>query len=257
MKASRITPWLRDDWHWLVVCILVMHFVLGAVYSVVTPIWEGPDELGHYHHVRFLVKNLSLPGPEDTSSPLDQLTHPPLYYMITAILTSWVDTGDGLVPVENPFAPTGITEGGANRFLHSDAETFPYRGTTLAVHAARLVSVVLGTLVVLVTCRIGRLLFPKQPEIALGAMAINAFWPQFLFIGSVVNNDTMVTTFACLALLFLIRIVVHGAGFKDWLALGLCLAGAFASKRNALALFPLTFLGLMIAAIRCTRAANA
>ena len=86
MKASGIASWLSDDWRWLVVCVLVTHFVLGAVYSVVTPIWEGPDELGHYHHVRFLVQNLSLPGPEDTSSPLDQLTHPPFYYMVTAIL---------------------------------------------------------------------------------------------------------------------------------------------------------------------------
>jgi hypothetical protein len=67
----------------------------------------------------------------------------------------------------------------------------------------------------------------------------------------------MVTAFSCLGLLFLLRITVHGASFKTWLALGLCLAGAFASKRNALALFPLTFLCLMVPAIRWLKGKSA
>jgi 4-amino-4-deoxy-L-arabinose transferase-like glycosyltransferase len=64
------------------------------------------------------------------------------------------------------------------------------------------------------TYLIGRSLFPKREELALGAMAINAFWPQFLFIGSVVNKDITVTVFSCLVLLFLIRLAVHGTGFN-------------------------------------------
>ncbi len=253
MKASRIALWLRDDWHWLVVCILVTHFVLGTVYSVVTPIWEGPDELGHYHHVRFLVTNLSLPGPEDSSSPLDQLTHPPLYYMVTAALTSWVNTGDGLEPVENPFAPTGIMEGGGNRFLHSDAEAFPYRGTTLAVHLARLVSVAAGTLVILVTYRLGRLLFPEQAEIALGAMAINAFSPGFLFMGSVINNDIMVTLLSALTLFFAVKVVTRSPGLKDLLAIGVFTGLALLSKYNALALIPVVAICIVVVLARLLR----
>ena len=250
MNASRIALWLRDDWRWLVVCILVTHFALGTIYSVVTPIWEGPDELGHYHHVRFLVTNLSLPGPEDSSSPLDQLTHPPLYYMVTAVLTSWVNTGDGLQPVENPFAPTGIMEGGGNRFLHSDAEAFPYRGTTLAVHLARLVSVALGTLVVLVTYRIGRLLFPEQPEVALGAMAINAFSPGFLFMSSVINNDIMVTLFTALTLFFSVKVVIRTPQIKYLLAIGVFAGLALLSKYNALALIPVMAVPVVAVLVR-------
>jgi len=111
-------------------------------------------------------------------------------------------------------------------------------------------SVLFSTGVVWTTYLIGRCLFPEREELALGAMAINAFWPQFLFIGSVVNNDIMVTTFACLVLFFLVKAVVRKAHFRDWLAFGLCLVGAFASKGNALALVPLVFLVLTVLAIR-------
>lgn len=247
MRSSRTLSWLQSEWRWLVVSILVGHFALSAVYSVATPIWEGPDELGHYRHVRFLVANLSLPGPEASSSALDQLTHPPLYYMVTAILTSWVDTSDNLTPTANPFAATGTMEGGANSFIHSDAEAFPYHGTVLAVHAARLVSVAIGTLSLLVTYKLARLLFPNRHDVALGATAINAFSPGFLFMSGVVNNDIMVTLFTALALLLSVRLVVRDAGWKDLLALGVCTGLAILSKYNALALTPLVVISAGVA----------
>jgi 4-amino-4-deoxy-L-arabinose transferase-like glycosyltransferase len=242
MKPSRATSWLRREWRWLLVSILVGHFFLGTVYSVVTPIWEGPDELGHYRHVRFLVRNLSLPGPEDSISSLDQLTHPPLYYIVTAVLTSWVDTSVKLTPATNPFAATGTMEGGANRFVHSDAESFPYRGTVLAVHAARLVSVAIGTLSLLVTYKLGRLLFPERHDVALGATAINAFSPGFLYMSAVVNNDIMVTLWTALTMFFSVRVLVRDTGWKDLLALGISAGLAILSKYNALALTPLVLI---------------
>jgi 4-amino-4-deoxy-L-arabinose transferase-like glycosyltransferase len=249
MTAPRLASWLRDDWRWLVVAILSAHFVLGSVYSVITPIFEGPDELGHYRHVRFLIANLSLPAPEDSASPLDQLTHPPLYYAVTAILTSWVDADEDPRPVRNPFAPTGTMEGGANSFVHSDAEAFPYHGTALAVHVARLVSVLIGSLVLLVTYGLGRLLFPERREIALGAMALNAFSPAFLFLSSVVNNDIMVTLFSALTLLFSVKVVVRRPALKDLVAVGIFAGLALLSKYNALALVPvvLTCIGVTLA----------
>jgi len=253
MKSSRIASWFLDEWRWLVASVLGGCLVLGTIYSVVTPIWEGPDELGHYRHVRFLVTNLSLPGPGDSKSPLDELTHPPLYYAVTAVLTSWVDTSDNLVPTLNPFAATGIMEGGVNKFLHSNAEAFPYRGTALAVHMARLVSVLIGTLVVFVTYRLGRLLFPERPEIALGAMALNAFTPSFLFMSGMINNDIMVTLFCSLTLLFSVKVVLRGPGLKDLLAVGVFTGFALLSKYNALALVPVVLVCVGVAVARKAR----
>jgi 4-amino-4-deoxy-L-arabinose transferase-like glycosyltransferase len=222
------------------------------LYSVVIPIWEAHDEWGHYAFVRYLATERAFPPPgAKLVERYDESVQPPLYYILGALATFWINTDDGLEPIINPYATTGDGTGGVNFAVHRwEAEIFPYRGTVLGIHVTRLVSVLLSTLVVWTTYLIGRSLLPEREEIALGAMAISAFWPQFLFMGSVVNNDIMVTVFSCLVLLFLIRIAVHGAGFKHWLALGLCLAGAFASKRNALSLFPLVLVGLSIPAIR-------
>lgn len=251
MKEPGVLLWLRSDWHWLVVSILVAHFVLATVYSLATPIWEGPDELGHYNHVRFLVSNLSLPGPGDSASPMDELTHPPLYYILAAVATSWVDTSDGLQPAENPYAPTGIMEGGVNRFVHSDAEAFPYQGTVLAVHLARLVTTLIGTLVVAVTYLLGRRLFPDRVDVALGAMAINAFSPGFLFMSGVINNDLLVTLFFSLTLLFSVKAIIHTPRLRDLFALGAFTGLALLSKNNALALLPvvLVVIGLATAGL--------
>ncbi|HID61481.1 MAG TPA: DUF2142 domain-containing protein [Anaerolineae bacterium] len=237
---------------WLTILILVAHLALGVLYSVAVPIWEAHDEWGHYAFVRYLATKRAFPPPgTKLVERYDESVQPPLYYILGALATFWINTNDGLEPAINPYATTGDGTGGVNFAVHRwEVESFPYRGTVLAIHVTRLVSVLLSTLVVWTTYLIGRSLFPAREEIALGAMAINAFWPQFLFMGSVVNNDIMVTAFASLVLFFLLRIVIHETGFRDWLALGLCLAGAFASKRNALSLFPLILVGLSIPAIR-------
>jgi 4-amino-4-deoxy-L-arabinose transferase-like glycosyltransferase len=236
----------------LAILIVVTHLALGVLYSVTVPIWEAHDEWGHYAFVRYLATERAFPPPgTKLVERYDESHQPPLYYILSALATFWINTDDGLEPIINPYATTGDGTGGVNFAIHRwEVESFPYRGTVLSIHVTRLVSVLLSTLVVWITYLIGRSLFPEREEIALGATAINAFWPLFVFMGSVVNNDILVTAFSCLALFFLIRITVHGAGFKDWLALGLCLAGAFASKRNALALFPLTFLCLIVPTIR-------
>jgi 4-amino-4-deoxy-L-arabinose transferase-like glycosyltransferase len=236
----------------LAILILVVHLILGVLYSVAVPIWEAHDEWGHYAFVRYLATERAFPPPgAKLVERYDESIQPPLYYLLGALATFWVNTDDGLEPIINPYATTGDGTGGVNFTVHRwEAESFPYRGTVLGIHVTRLVSVLLSTLVVWTTYLIGRYVVPTRKELALGAMAINAFWPQFLFIGSVVNNDIMVTAFASLVFFFLVRIVVYGAGFKDWLALGFCLAGAFASKRNGLSLFPLALAGLSIPAIR-------
>lgn len=234
----------------LAVLIVLTHLALGVLYSVAIPIWEAHDEWGHYAFVRYLATERTFPPPgTKLAERYDESVQPPLYYILGALATFWIHTDDGLELVTNPYATTGDGIGGVNFAVHHwERESFPYRGTVLAIHVTRLVSVLLSTLVVWTTYLIGRSLLPAREEITLGAMAINAFWPQFLFMGSVVNNDIMVTFFSCLVLFFLVRVTIQEASFWNWLALGLCLAGAFFSKKNALALFPLVLLGAMLTA---------
>ncbi len=237
--------------NWLVIIILLAHFSLGVFYSIATPIWEAYDEWGHYEFVRYVAKEHRLPPPGTKLIKWNDESHqPPLYYILSGLFTSWVNTSDNLRPVWNPFSVGRGGQGGMNLFLHLRVEGFPYRGTVLSIHTARLFSVLLSVVVVWATYLIGRILFPAREEIALGAMVVNAFWPQFLFNGSMVTNDIMVTTCSSLFLLFLIRILVVKFRASDVLGLGLCFGGALLSKRNSLALLPLALAGLAIVTIK-------
>ncbi|MEJ2749369.1 MAG: glycosyltransferase family 39 protein, partial [Anaerolineae bacterium] len=71
----------------------------------------------------------------------------------------------------------------------------------------RIFSVLLGAATVYLTYRIGKELAPKRPEIALGAAAVNAFMPMFLFISGAVNNDNLAIPLASLAIFLMIRFV--------------------------------------------------
>jgi 4-amino-4-deoxy-L-arabinose transferase-like glycosyltransferase len=230
----------------LVGAILAAHLVLGVLYSVVVPMWEANDETGHFAFVKYLASERKFPPAGQKTTPWHDEAHkPPLYHVIAALAISWIDTDDGLEPEKNPY-----NFAGANWVVHSDREAFPYHGTALAMHVARLVSVLISTAVVAVTYLIGRLLFPQDEAIATGAMAVNAFWPKFLFLGAVVTNDVLVPLFSSLLILFLLRMAYRRNSLMDFVGLGLCLAGALATKATAWALIPLAVVVLILIAIR-------
>lgn len=245
--------------HQLMILILVAHFTLGTLYSVIIPLWEGHDEWAHYRYIQHLVVERTLPQPGQQlvaeQGMLDESFQPPLYYVLGALATCWIDTGDGLRPVVNPYAFTGTGEGGVNVAVHDpEVEHFPYRGTVLAVHVARLVSVLLGTAAVWATYLTGRLIFPHRPEIALGAMAFNAFAPQFLFIGSIVNNDILAVTVSSFVLLLIVRAVARGPRPLDLFLLALGVGLGIASKYTTLALVPVVVTGGAIVIARESKA---
>jgi len=241
--------------------ILLFHTLLGVLYSVTVPPWEAHDEIGHYYFARYLATEHHLPPPGTKVIQHNDESHqPPLYYALVALATAWIDTDDNMTLALNPHAATEGGEAGANMVVHDlELERFPYQGTILALHIARLVSVALSTLGLVAVYKIGRSLFPTRPELALGATAINAFWPQYLFIGSVVTNDIMVTICASWFFLFLIRIVcqrstiAEGPRIKDWIGMGLSLGAALLSKNNGLALLPLAAVGAAIAVAQIVR----
>lgn len=239
----------------VVILILVVHFVLGTLYSVVIPLWEGHDEWAHYRYIQHLATERTFPQPGQRliseQGMMEESYQPPLYYVLGALATFWIDTDDGLKPVVNPYAFTGTGAGGVNVAVHDpQVEGFPYRGTVLAVHVARLVSVLLGTAAVWATYLIGRLLFPHRLEIALGAMAFHAFAPQFLFIGGFVNNDILAATVSSYVLLLTIRVVVKGARLLDLFLLALGLGLGIASKSTTLALVPVAIAGMVLVNVR-------
>ncbi|MCK4832124.1 MAG: phospholipid carrier-dependent glycosyltransferase, partial [Anaerolineales bacterium] len=238
------------------VLVLAAFLILGIIYSSSVPIFEKPDELFHYFFVQHLLDERSLPVMGGPGEHLweQEGSQPPLYYTLAALVTSWVDTSDARELLWlNPQRNLGDPEnpGNKNFTVHTDRETRPYRGTTLAVHIARWLSLLFGAGTVILIYVIVQQVFPARPLLALSAAAINAFIPQFLFISSSVSNDSLITFLAALTLLQLIRIAAgtlarkkgnepYRCGWRACSALGITIGLAALTKLSGLALLGLS-----------------
>ncbi len=240
--------------------ILATYVVIGIIYSVTTPLFEASDELWHYPMVKYMADNgLQLPpqDPVNRGPWRQEGSQPPLYYMLSAVLTAGIDTSDmDFVRRINPHSDIGVVrpDGNANIIVHrQDAEAFPWHGTTLAVHIIRFFSIALGLGTVLVTFQLAREIFPEQPSIALGAAALNAFLPMFLFISGSVNNDNLSNLLGNLLTLLIVRLVKNGTQpqststqWRFYVLLGVVTGAGLLAKLNIGFLIPLVALGLLI-----------
>jgi hypothetical protein len=240
--------------------LLVAFMALAVTYSVVTPIFEASDELWHYPVVQYIAAGHGLPVQTPTDRPglwKQQASQPPLYYALAALLTSWIDTSDLTATLRpNPHGAVGVvtSDSNINMVAHDPArESWPWRGTTLAVHIARLLSVSLSTVTVYLTYRLGREAFPDRYDLALAAAAFTAFTPMFTFISGSVNNDNLVIPLCTLALLIMIRQDRESRGdgrslIVGWIGLGVVIGlAALAKLSGMLLLLPAALTGAWVA----------
>ncbi|MDT8306816.1 MAG: glycosyltransferase family 39 protein, partial [Anaerolineae bacterium] len=228
--------------------ILAAFVILGATYGLLTPAFEASDELWHYPMIAHLADGNPLPvqvfDPAQAGPWKQEASQPPLYYYLGAALTFWIDTSDmETVRWLNPHVDNGVitADGNTNLAIHDPAVS-PWSGTLLAVRIVRLASVLLGAATVYLTYRIAQLIAPGQPAVYLGAAAVNAFTPMFLFISGAVNNDNLAIPLASLAVLLLMQAVVaRKAGVRHWLVTGAVIGLAALTKEGTLGLLPLAW----------------
>ncbi|MEZ4667500.1 MAG: glycosyltransferase family 39 protein [Anaerolineae bacterium] len=235
--------------------ILIAYVLLGCAYSVITPIFEASDEVWHYPMVKYLADNgLQLP-PQDPVNPgawRQEGSQPPLYYMLAAVLTAGIDTSDmEYVRRINFHADIGVVrpDGNANMVVHrTEAEAFPWHGTTLAIHIIRFFSVFLGLGTVMVTYQLTREIFSEYPSYALGAAALNGFLPMFLFISGSVNNDNLSNLLGNLLTLLTVRLIKRDSapGWRSYSVIGVALGMGLLAKLNLVFFVPMIGLALII-----------
>ena len=148
---------MKHERFWIAV-ITLLFVILGVVYSLATPIFEASDELWHYPVVKHIADGRGLPVQQSGVEALWQQegSQPPAYYALAALVTAWIDTDDlSEVRWLNPMANTGrpLAAGNKNLIIHTEREAFPWRGSALAVHLIRFLSVLLGASVVYLTYR--------------------------------------------------------------------------------------------------------
>lgn len=238
------------------IALLVAVFVLVAgLYSLVTPIFEAPDEIQHFYYVKYLVEERKLPvqGPEGWNTWAQEGNQPPLYYVLAAVLAAPADLSDtDEVVWINPQANVGnpLRPGNKNRVVHRDEERVPYRGTALAVHLIRFLSVALGAGTVSFTYLLARELLPGRRFLPLVAAALVGFNPQFCFISAAVSNDNLITFLAAGNLFLSVRYLSGRLGRKGVALWGVLLGLAALSKVSGLLLLVLALVGIGLAAWR-------
>lgn len=231
--------------------ILALFAILAGLYSVVTPGWEAPDEIGHFAFIKFLRQTGELPVQK--LGELGEAHQPPLYYLVAAVATLPAEISGAIGAFRSNPDFIWARQGGydINAGLHGSAETFPFRQQALALHLARGVSILMGLATVALTMKIGWQIFPDQPLIGLLAGGLVAFNPQFLFISGAINNDNLLIMTATGAIWQTVRTVRQPELWLSWIYVGLWLAAAVLAKISGLAI--VAMIGLLLVALASHR----
>lgn len=134
--------------------VLALFVLLTTVSSVVVPAFETPDELFHFAYIQHVASGGGLPvlQPGVETRWHQEGGQAPGYYLAAAALTFWIDQSDFPARYDrrNPHAALGdpLTLANANFLIHDPEEGWPWEGSILALHIARLFSVFLGAVTV-------------------------------------------------------------------------------------------------------------
>lgn len=241
--------------------VVLLFVFFSSLYSITVPIWEAPDEPAHYLRIRRLAEPGFLPpdfpGPfrtvwsEHYLYSFYQNSQPPLYYLTAAV---------GLKGL-NLFLPPPSEQQifltvqpdrrqGGNVFLHPSVGIQERLAGGASIYCLRWFSVLFGALTVFLIYRIGRVLCPSEPAVALGAGGFAATLPQFNFISGAIGNDPAAALLGSATLLYLVARVRKGrsAGAWDYLGLGVLLVLGVLTKFNLVFLLPTALIFIVLKA---------
>lgn len=250
IRPRRQQPQLR----WLLL-FLAVYLALAVTYGLSTPLWEAPDEPQHAAYAFQLVRGDGLPvlDPAALGDWRQEGGQPPLYYLLVAAVIHPIDTSNWpAVYVPNRYVDLGrvTSDGNINAAVHSVAEAWPYHGAALAAHIARLISALLGVVTVWSAYLLGREVLPDAPGAALGAAALTAFNPMFLFLSGAITNDTLAIALCSLTVWLLVRALHRPPTLAGWALRGVLVGLAALTKLSALALLPLAGIVALMLAVR-------
>jgi hypothetical protein len=238
---------------YLILFPLLWIFIAVVAHNVFSlPLGEAPDETNHFAAIRFVaVQGRPALNAQEQASLGEKGSQAPLYYTSVGW---WVRLG-GFAPAddlklvsENPRRRLAYDARQPLYLLHTEDELPPVQGTLAAWYWARLSSMALATLTIMITFALARLFFPGRRSLAFATAAFVAFLPRFVVNSSVINDDNLLVPFCVLAYYFMVRIGLKaGVRSRSFLALGLACALALLTKYSAVGLvLPLAALAVML-----------
>jgi 4-amino-4-deoxy-L-arabinose transferase-like glycosyltransferase len=246
----------------------VIAFVNAAIWGVVVPPFQVPDEISHFGYAQYLAET-GKPPPQGPVAPYSQQEQDVLADLHFFSLIGRPDQRGILTPVEdhemrvgiahtNPVGPGGSSTATAQPPLYYALEAIPYwlspSSDILARLALmRLLSALMAAGTVLCVYLFLRELMPRSPWTwTVGALAV-AFQPTFDFIAAGVHGDNLLFLTSALTFLLLARAYRRGLTVRRGVLIGAVAAAGVLSKLTFIALLPGIGLAVALLAWRAAR----
>jgi hypothetical protein len=234
----------------------------ASCWALITPVFQGPDEVDHFAYVQSLVERGQKPINDPQSAQLRWSSAEYLALEGTDVITDH-QVGDTRAPwlAEEQQAyearlhqlhPHRNDGGGyTTSATHGPPYYLALAPAYLATaHASifsqltlmRISSALIGALVVLFTFLLARELAPRRQWIAVLAALLVAYEPMYGFISGVVNNDVGVNAAAAALELLLIRLLRRGITIPWGALTGTVLILLPSVKGTGLSLYPVAVL---------------
>jgi len=194
------------------ILICGIFLIVANIYNFKTEKFAAPDEFGHFEYIRFLNNNHHFPTLTNKTS-FWEAHQPPLYYLF-------------LSPIDLVL----------KNQISIDNE----------VKLLRFCSSFLGILSIIFVFLTAKLLFKGKRTIYYSLTLAYSFWPMFLFISGVLNNDALANLLGIMMIYLLVlisRMPLAANNNKLLLIYGVIAGMAFLTK---LTLYPVIIFFLMI-----------
>ena len=273
--ASRALGGARATWRRIPragrACFLIA-FVNVAIWTVVIPPFQVPDEISHFAYAQYLA---------ETGSPPPQTANAGQYspqQLAAMQFTDWYSVigqpalsrgiftepqeqrlRAGIATSNDPLGPGGATVATAQPPLYYALEVIPYwlspsNDIFARLELMRLLSALMAACTVLAIFLFLRELVPGTPWAwTVGALMV-AFQPMFAFIGAGVQGDNLLYLASALTFLTTARAWRRGLTVRRGAAIGAVLAVGMLAKLTFLALVPGALVALALLAWRARSA---
>ncbi|MGH2522050.1 MAG: DUF2142 domain-containing protein, partial [Anaerolineales bacterium] len=215
----------------------------GALYAVLIPPWQAPDEIAHFEYSHLFARLRRPLTPGDASPALEHEIIASLYRFRAWTLALQQ-------PPEQP--PERLADApffGRSRTLARfslayvpyalAASPFLRHDVTTQLYLMRLASVGLGMLVVVLAYKTARLVAPADPALATASALFVLLLPQHAFLMASVNDGNLAEVLASAAIYFLLMMARQGLTWPRAAACLACAWLALLTKATAYFLIPL------------------
>ncbi len=243
----------------------------ALAWSIITPPFQGKDEVDHFAYVAHLAQKGTLPegSGENEYSPQELLVMEGLHYYqvrftpYTPAISSAAEQGTLMEEVDAGESVEGTGGAGiatSEPPLYYALQVIPYElgGANMLtqLQLMRLLGTLFAAMTALFTFLFLRESLPSVPWAAtVGALCV-ALQPLLAFISGSLNPDSMLYAITAAVFYCLARAFRRGLTRNLAIALGLLIAIGFATKLNFIGFAAGVFAGLVVLAVRGARSAG-